>query len=282
MTVLMPESLDEACAMLAEGIAKNGEAPTPIAGATDLFVEWPLHADAHSRSYLDMSGATELRAASIEDDAVHLGALTTYWDVVVNHPLVAEFPLLLEAARQVGSVQIQTRGTWAGNIANASPAADGVPVLMAYDATVVVQSEARGRRAIPLDQFYLGYKKTQLAPDELIVDISLPRGLRSVEIFEKVGTRRAQAIAKVGLAITHSEAGWRVVAASMAPVVTRCAHVEHMLEEQKIVKTPQDFLNAIEADVSPIDDVRSNARYRKTVMSRLLYHDLKARCAWIE
>jgi xanthine dehydrogenase iron-sulfur cluster and FAD-binding subunit A len=126
-------------------------------------------------------------------------------------------PLLVAAARQVGAVQIQARGTWAGNIVNASPAADGVPVLMAYDAVVVLES-VRGRVEVPLAEFYAGYKQMRRAVDELVVEIRVPRRAYALQRFFKVGARRAQAIAKVGLAVTRSAAGWRVVAASMAPV----------------------------------------------------------------
>ena len=96
----------------------------------------------------------------------------------------------------------------------------------------------------------------------------------------KVGSRRAQAIAKIGLAVTHSEAGWRGVAASMAPTIRRCPAIERLLEERAPVRGPDDLLPAIDRDVSPIDDIRSTAHYRRQVMARLLYHDLRERCGW--
>ncbi|MDH3427802.1 MAG: FAD binding domain-containing protein, partial [Gemmatimonadota bacterium] len=171
---------------------------------------------------------------------------------------------------QVGSVQIQARGTWAGNIANGSPAADGVPVLMAYDAVVVVQSE-RGVEEILLSEFYLGYKDMRLAGDQLIREIRVPLAARTGQRFEKVGSRRAQAIAKVGLATSHSEDGWRVVAASLAPTVRRCPSVEALFDSDGAAGSVEDVEAALAADVSPIDDIRSTAEYRLRVAARLLF-----------
>ncbi|HXF94468.1 MAG TPA: FAD binding domain-containing protein [Gemmatimonadales bacterium] len=274
MRVLLPESLPEALALL----SREGAA-VPIAGGTDLLVHWPGAFAAHDRTYLDLSSLETLRAVHWTEGELVLGGLTTYWDVVQDREIGAEFPLLVEAARQVGAIQIQARGTWAGNIVNASPAADGVPVLMAYDAVVVLEA-AGGRAEVPLDRFYRGYRETVRRPDQLVVAIRLPRRRYDVQVFAKVGQRRAQAIAKVGLAITHSPAGWRVVAASVAPTVRRCPALERLLRDGVAVGAPADLLPAIERDVSPIDDLRSTAEYRRQVMARLLYHELRERCGW--
>jgi CO/xanthine dehydrogenase FAD-binding subunit len=262
-------------------LAETRGAAVPLAGGTDLLVHWPVRLDDHERTYLDLSGARELRAYQWTDEELVLGGLTTYWDVLTDTRVWTHFPLLTHAARQVGAIQIQTRGTWAGNIVNASPAADGVPVLMAYDAIVVLASVA-GQEEVSLTDFYTGYKEMRRRPDQLVVAIRVPRRAHAVQIFEKVGQRRAQAIAKVGLAVTRSDVGWRVVAASMAPTVRRCPAVERLLEEQAPVHGPGDFLAAIERDVTPIDDVRSTARYRARVMANLLYHDLRGVCDFIQ
>jgi len=271
--VLMPESLEGAFALLENGASATG-APVPIAGGTDLLVHWPDRIAEHDRTYLDLWHLAELRPIRWTDDALELGALTTYWDVVRHRRVGTEFPLLVDAARQVGAIQIQSRGTWAGNIANGSPAADGVPVLMAYDATVVMASRA-GRREASLSAFYRGYKEMDLRPGELIVAIRLPRRPHSVQQFFKIGSRRAQAIAKVGAAIARSDAGWRVVAASMAPTVRRCAALERLFESGVALDGPDDLLPALREDVSPIDDLRSSAAYRERVMARVLYHALR-------
>ena len=275
MRVLMPTSLDQACEML---IAEPGA--VPVAGATDVLVHWPVNLDAHDRTYLDLSGLAELRSTKWDDSTLTIGAMTTYWDTIRDERIGAEFPLLQAAARQVGAIQIQSRGTWAGNIVNASPAADGVPVLMAYDAVVVLASRTQCVR-VKLDEFYLGYKKMRRQPDQLVVAIELPRRPYAFGVFEKVGARRAQAITKVGVAITRSDAGWRVVANSVAPTVCRCCAVETMLDRGTPISSPDGFLPAIRADVKPIDDIRSTAEYREDVLSRLLYYCLRGKCPGI-
>jgi len=275
VTVLLPGSERDALEMLA---AADGDA-VPIAGATDLLVSWPGRLEDHGKTYVDLSGLAGLRPLRWTGDELVLGGLTSYWDVIRDVRVRQEFPLLVAAARQVGAIQIQVRGTWAGNIVNASPAADGVPVLMAYDAVVELES-LRGREEVPLDRFYTGYKEMRRRPDQLVVAIRLPRRPYSVQKFVKVGSRRAQAIAKVGLAITRAAAGWRVVAASMAPTIRRCPTIERLLEEGAPVRGPDDLLPAIARDVSPIDDIRSTAAYRKRVMARVLYYELREACGW--
>jgi CO/xanthine dehydrogenase FAD-binding subunit len=263
--LLLPESRGQALALL----AATPDA-VPVAGGTDLLVHWPMRTAEHDRTYLDLSPLSDLRGVRWQDGELVLGGLATYWDVIRDARAAQELPLLGEAARQVGAVQIQARGTWAGNIVNASPAADGVPVLMAYDAIVVLES-ARGRVEVPLADFYTGYKQMRRAPDELVVTIRVPRRAYALQRFIKVGARRAQAIAKVGLAVTRSAAGWRVVAASMAPTVRRCPALERLLEEGAAIRSPEDLLPALRQDVTPIDDIRSTAVYRQRVMARVLY-----------
>ena len=269
MNVLLPDTLPQALELLSQ----NGDA-VPMAGGTDLMVHWHVRPEAHQHTFVDLSRLEALKPLSWTADMLVLGGLTTYWDVIRDERTREEFPLLVDAACQVGAIQIQARGTWAGNIVNASPAADGVPVLMAYDGIVVLESR-RGREQVPLDRFYSGYKQMRRRPDELIVAIHVPRRRYSYQVFEKVGSRRAQAIAKVGLAVTRSDAGWRVVAASVAPTIRRCPTVERLLETGAAVASPSDLLPAIAQDVAPIDDIRSTAHYRTLVMARLLYHDLR-------
>jgi len=269
VSVLLPSSRREALELL----ARSNGAAIPMSGGTDLLVHWPQRQSEHDRTYLDLSGLTELRPLEWTPDALVLGGLTTYWDVIGDARATRELPLLAEAGRQVGAVQIQARGTWAGNIVNASPAADGVPVLMAYDAVVVLESVA-GREEVPLERFYQGYKQMRRRPDQLVVAIRIPRRPYTFQRFVKVGSRRAQAIAKVGLAVTRSTAGWRVVAASVAPTIRRCSTLERLLEEGTAVHAPAELLPAIERDVAPIDDIRSTAEYRKRSMARVLYYDV--------
>ncbi len=269
MNILLPASLPEALNQLA-----SDATAVPMAGGTDLLVHWPVRAEAHERTYVDLSRLDSLKPLRWTEDELILGGLTTYWDVILDPRARAELPLLVDAARQVGAIQIQARGTWAGNIVNASPAADGVPVLMAYDAVVVLESRG-GREEVPLDRFYAGYKEMKRRTDQLVVGIRIPRRRYAYQVFEKIGARRAQAIAKVGLAVTCSGAGWRVVAASVAPTIRRCPALERLLETAIPIASPEALLPAIAQDVAPIDDIRSSADYRTRVMARVLYHDLR-------
>jgi CO/xanthine dehydrogenase FAD-binding subunit len=149
---------------------------------------------------------------------------------------------------------------------------------MAYDAVVVLRS-TRGVEEVPLADFYLGYKSMRRTPEQLVTAIRLPRRSYAYQRFEKVGPRRAQAITKVGLAVTCRDGEWRVVANSVAPTVRRCRSVERLLADRGPVRAPEDFLPALREDVSPIDDVRSTAEYRLRVLARLLYFDLRGVCA---
>jgi CO/xanthine dehydrogenase FAD-binding subunit len=268
MNVLLPRTKSEAL-----GILEERPDTIPVAGGTDLLVHWPTRPAEHDRTYVDLSGIEELRGTRWTDDALVLGGLATYWDVITDVRATRELPLLGRAARLVGAVQIQARGTWAGNIVNASPAADGVPVLMAYDAVVALESR-RGREEVSLAEFYQGYKQMRRTPDQLVVEIRIPRRAYAVQWFEKVGSRRAQAIAKVGLAVVREEEGWRIVAASMAPTVRRCSALERQVGGAQRINSPDDLLPAIALDVSPIDDIRSTAEYRRRVMARVLYYGL--------
>ena len=268
MKVPRPADLAQALELLGQ---RRSETPlVPIAGGTDLMVHWPVRPDARTREYVDLAAVGELRGVRWSEEALELGALASYWDVIVDAQANEEFPILVASARQVGAIQIQSRGTWAGNIVNGSPAADGVPVLMACDAVVVLASR-EGTREVALDHYYTGYREGARRHDELVVAIRIPRIVRGLQRFVKVGPRRAQAIAKVGLAVTRSEAGWRVVAASVAPTVRRCRAVERLLEENGMPSAPEDLDPALREDVSPIDDIRSTAEYRARVLGRVLF-----------
>lgn len=243
----------------------------PVAGGTDLLVSWH-HQVKDDWNLLDLSNLrAELQPLHLTNDSLELGALTTYWDVMSSPSVAGAFPLLAQAARQVGAIQIQTRGTWAGNIANGSPAADGVPVMMAYSATVVLES-ADGVTEVPLEHYYTGYKQSVRQPDQLIRAIRLPRRIRKAEWFHKVGARSAQAISKLGVAAVHDDDGWRVVANSVAPTVRRCRALESALDGGATFSTPDEIRRLLDIDIAPIDDLRSTAHYRANVLSRLLYH----------
>ena len=274
--VVRPTSLDEALAFAATHAAQPGGV-TPLAGATDLFV--PFNAgQLGPTTFLDLHGITELaQAPRWNGDTYRLHALSTYTDCRRDPRVAERLPLLVAAARELGALQIQNRATWAGNIANASPAADGVPALLAYEATVELAS-VRGRRTVALDAYFTGYKTTVRAADELIVGIEVKvpaAGAR--HFFRKVGTRRMQAISKVVAAgVLERDARGVVTRAtlalgSVAPVTLRARHAEAALLGRRLDEaTIEAAVRAVRADIAPIDDIRSTRVYRTRIAERLV------------
>src|SRR5712691_7837639 len=158
---------------LGEALRLLGAGWRPLAGGTDVMVLFEAAKLAH-RKWVSIRGLAELRGMEVAPEHVTIGALTTYTDVRRNALLAAEFPMLGEAAALTGGIATQNRGTLGGNIVNASPAADTPPALLAYDAEVELLS-ARGARWVPYTQFHTGYKQMDLAADELLARIRLPR-----------------------------------------------------------------------------------------------------------
>jgi CO/xanthine dehydrogenase FAD-binding subunit len=275
--VAVPRDLDDALQHL-------GEAPghwTPLAGGTDLMV---VLAAGHLKpcALLSIWHLDALRGITVEPDRVVLGALVTYADVQRHRVLHAEFPMLGEAARLSGAIAIQNRGTIAGNVVNASPAADTPPALFAYGAQIELAS-TRGRRIVPYATFHTGYKTTVRAPDELVTAVVLPRpqGGPRLDVYRKIGTRKAQAIAKVGLAASVRMQGGTIAEialglSSVAPTPLCASATAAVLLGRTPAEALDDGLAALEREVQPIDDVRSNARYRRTVAVRLLRDVLEA------
>ena len=278
-----PKSLDAALALLAERAATS-EKTVLLAGGTDWFVERhvaPAEEVGTLPLVLDVSRLDALRGISLEGDTLggdklRIGAAATYLEIRKDARVAARCPLLAATARDVGALQIQARGTLGGNLASGSPAADGVTALAALDATLVLAS-ARGTRRVPISGFYTGYRKSVLAADELIeaVEVALPPE-GSPFAWRKVGTRQAQAISKVAFAGLAVVAGGRLARlglgmASVAPTVallpaTRALGLGKPLAEI----SDADVEKAVLADVSPIDDVRSTAAYRRHVAVRLV------------
>ena len=248
----------------------------PFAGGTDLMVLFEAGKLQH-KQFLSLWRLRELRGISADSQFVTIGALTTYSDILRNSILQDEFPLLCQAASETGGIATQNRGTLGGNIANASPAADSPPALLVYDAEIHLIS-ASGTRRMPYSEFHTGYKKVSMRPDELIHSIRLPRGSKNLrECFRKVGTRRAQAISKVCFAARVETNGNRVRAArialgSVAPTVIRCYKTEAALQGGANIA---EATNLLYGEITPIDDMRSTARYRTRVAQNLLEQFLR-------
>jgi CO/xanthine dehydrogenase FAD-binding subunit len=265
--MVTPHGLDEALALLPEWKL--------FAGGTDLMVLFEAGRLSQTR-LVNIWHLRELRGIEVEADHVTLGALTTYTDVQRSDVLRREFPMLCQAAAETGGIAIQNRGTLGGNIANASPAADSPPALLAYGAEVEVTS-ARGSRWIAYDRFHTGYKQMDLHPDELLTRIRLPRiSGDAAHYYRKIGTRKAQAISKICFAAyTYREGGIlrgvRIALGSVAPTVIRCGRVEALLEGRRIDRDLIDAArHAILEDISPIDDIRSTVEYRSRVTANLV------------
>jgi CO/xanthine dehydrogenase FAD-binding subunit len=266
-----PSSLSDAYRLLTGGLLR------PIAGGTDVMVQITGEIGDPPRRVLDLWRLDELRGISLDGEVLVLGALTTYTDIR-RSPLVGEFlPELGEAAATIGAAQIQNRGTLGGNIANASPAGDTLPLLLATDAQIVVGS-ARGERTIAAHDFWTGYRRTAAAPDELVVRVLIPLANDRQVRFRKIGTRRAQAISKVVMALswcTAAGGNWqqvRLALGSVAERPIRAWETEQILEgAQPSEQTADRAVASLAAEIHPIDDVRSTAAYRLAVATRVLH-----------
>lgn len=266
-----PASLAEALAVLA------GEPGvwTPMAGGTDLMVVYNTGRLRATR-FLDLSRLAELQGIREEATSLSFGALTTYTDLRDCRSVHQHFPNLVKSARVTGALAIQNRGTLGGNIANASPAADTPPSLLAYGAELELISP-RGLRRVAYDRFHQGYKRMDLAADELVARIIVPKPTgRGFHYFRKVGTRQAQAIAKVCLAAyARIEGGavaeLRIGLGSVAPVPVRALKAEAVIIGKSLTALPTEAATeALLGDISPIDDIRATAHYRSVVTRNLL------------
>ncbi len=268
------------------------EGARPIAGGTDLMVALTGELGEPPARIVDLWALDELRGIALDGGAVVLGALTTYTEIRRSAVCREHLPGLVEAAATIGAAQIQNRGTLGGNAANASPAGDTLPVLLAMDATFVVGS-ARGERTVPAADFWPSYRQTALAADELILRIRFPISDGREVRFRKIGTRRAQAISKVVLALawrdgSHEYApiarGWRDVRlalGSVAPTPVRARATEAAMEGRPPTPETADLAaETLAGELHPIDDVRSTAEYRRLVAARVLHRLIREEGGW--
>jgi CO/xanthine dehydrogenase FAD-binding subunit len=279
--VASPGSLDEAYGLLATTTHR------PVAGGTDLLVQITGEIGDPPERVLDIWHLDELRGIAVDGDWLVLGALTTYTELR-RSPLVAEFlPALGEAAATIGAAQIQNRGTIGGNVANASPAGDTLPLLLACDAELVCGSR-RGERTVAAADFWPSYRETALAGDELLLRVRIPLVADRQVRFRKVGTRRAQAISKVVMALAWRAVGehdsWRGVRLSLGSVAAtpiRAPATEAVLEGSVPDEPTADRAASVLAgELHPIDDVRSSADYRRAVAARVLHRLIREAGGW--
>ena len=258
MSLVRPRSLKAALSLMASD-------PTlmPIAGCTDVYVGLHFGTMAQKR-FIDVWNLKELRGINVDKDVLRIGALSTYSEIIQSKIVQKRVPMLVAASREVGGAQIQNRGTLGGNVANASPAGDTLPVLAAANARIVLRNQ-RSARTVAFDSYYTGYRKSVRQPDELIVAIEIPR-IDGAQWWRKVGTRRAQAISKIMIAGVRGR-DIRVAFGSVAPTVVLASHAAAVLSRGGSIGDAQA---ALTRDISPIDDVRSTGEYRAKVAANLL------------
>ena len=267
-----PTSLDEALTLLGDASWRM------LAGGTDFYPAQgarPL-----TDNILDLNGLDALRGIAETATHIVIGARTT-WSDLLRHPLPPAFDALKQAAREVGSVQIQNMASVAGNLCNASPAADGVPPLMVLDAAVELRS-VRGSRVLPLGEFILGNRKTALMSNELVTAIRVPKSsAQGSSAFVKLGARRylvisiAMAAARIELAGDGSIASAAIAVGSCSAVAQRLAGLESALVG---LKPGADLDRAVAgadlAALTPIDDVRGTAEYRRAAAREIVLRAL--------
>ena len=247
----------------------------PIAGGTDVMVQYASGKLA-PRKLVSLWNLPELRRIDVSKDEVTVGAGCSYTDLREHEVIAREFALLASAARWTGGIANQNRGTLGGNIVNASPAADSLPALLAYEAELILVS-ARGERRQRYIDFHTGYKTTLLAPDELIRAVCLSRRFGGyLSYSRKVGARNAQTISKVCVAaLGRIEGGVvqdiRIAAGSVAPVPLRLSQTENLVRGNAIDAELIDRARRIASgEVQAINDIRSTAAYRSAVLGNLV------------
>lgn len=268
---IRPGTTEKALAALAE----NSPNATPLAGGTDLLVELKHPGDG-ARILVDLSDIAELKGIEITGDGLRIGAMVSHTEIMES-PLIKEhMPAAIDAAWTIGAVQTRNMGTIGGNLVTCVPSLDSGPVLVALDALVTVAG-TKGRRQMPIEDFFVGPRRTALTPDEILVDIVIPKAnLGKSTSFRKFGLRKGQALALVNVAAAVSLkdnkiAAPRIALGAVAPVVIHAAKAEKFLDGKS-----RDDDSALEMagelaaeEAKPIDDFRASANYRRELIKVL-------------
>ena len=275
--VLTPQSLDEALNILHQGQAGL----KIVAGGSDVIIQL-RDGVLRANKLLNILPLKELRFIKKNSHRIHIGSLATYSDIINSQLTRDSAWILVEAAKQIGAVQLQNTATIGGNLGNASPAGDSLPPLYALDAVVVTRSKT-GKRETPIEQFFVAYRKTALRSDELIEEVyfnamnSKDRGA-----YTKLGLREANAISIVDVAAAlrgrsshESFAEARVALGAVAPMITRARKSEKALTNAPLNEATMWKAATLAAeDASPIDDIRGSAEYRKDAVVSSVYQAL--------
>jgi CO/xanthine dehydrogenase FAD-binding subunit len=274
--LVSPGSLESVLALLASDPGKW----LPVAGGTEVMVLYSA-GKLLQHNIVSLWNLPELRRIRVQEDAIAIGGGCTFTQIRSHPVIAADFPLLALAATWIGGLANQNRATLAGNLANASPAADSPPALLAYEAQIELIS-ARGSRRLSYSEFHLGYKRTALSLDELIYAVHLPRKFAGWHSYaRKVGARNAQAISKVCIAGQAKISDRRIQAirigiGSIAPVPLQLSEVEGPLIGTNVDRLPfAESRKLLNVAISPIDDIRSTMDYRRQVAGNLLAEFLR-------
>lgn len=273
-TYLQPLSIQEALDQLDENLGNSGV----IAGGTDLIVKLEK-SDGYIPVIVDISRIPDLKEISINEHSIKIGAGVTLSEIEQSNTLKTHAPYLVAAARVIGSRQIRNMATLVGNVANASPAADGVLPLLALDSQVLLRAR-NGERQLPLETFLVGPGKTRCNLGEIIISVQFPLpGKTTYGSFQKLGLRKAMNIAVANVCVVAEMAGSEVLKARVAlgavgPTALRAVEAEatlagKLLDDALIAEIGELCTECI----TPIDDLRSSSRYRKKVIQALV-----ARC----
>jgi len=274
--VLSPHTLEEALALL-EQHQKNVRI---IAGGSDIIIQL-RDGVVKTQKLLNILPIKDLRFIEKKNGIIHIGALSTYTEIIRSEHTRRHAWILVEASKQIGAAQLQNTATIGGNLGNASPAADSLPPLYALGATVVTLSKS-GRREIPIERFFIGYRKTALKQDELIEEIYFD-GLTGNDAgaYLKLGLRKANAISIVDVAVTlrdkrrDSYGDVRVALGAVAPTIVRAHTCEQALMGKRLTqKLLREAAKLASQDTFPITDIRGSAEYRRRVVSSLVYQAL--------
>ena len=270
MDYIVPESAEAAVAILAE----RGENACPLAGGTDLVVDLK-HAPGNINALVDVSGLAEFRGIDVTDEGLRIGSMVTYGEIM-EHPVCLEkTPEVVAASHTVGAVQTRNLGTIGGNLVTCVPSADSAPALMVLDAEVTLIGP-NGWRRMPVEDFFVGPRKTILEPYELLAEIWIPKHtLGKPSSFYKFGLRKGQALALVNAAAALELDGSRIVEprialGAVAPTPIRAVKAEALLDgEEADAELLDEAAKIAVTESKPIDDFRASKNYRRQLIRTL-------------
>jgi len=264
ISVLRPKTKEELFAIL----DKEDKNFVFIAGGTDVMPSVNKGIEKR-QDFIDLSFLKE-EFSGIEEknNEIVIKSLTTFAKIQINDLIINNFPSFLKASKLIGGYTIQGMATLAGNIVNASPAADSIPSLLTLGAKVVLLS-SKGERVVDLKDFYQGYKQMEIKNNEIISKVTIPLSDYKSDFIE-IGTRKAMSITKVSLAYSYKEGEILLAAGSSFAYPKRLFAIEDKFFEKGLTK--KDFRNILKNDVSPLDDIRSSGTYRFNVLINLIFN----------